>query len=142
MPAEIAQAGGVTAPAHTLYEIVRKLPEGSQVTFESTGENGQMTLRSGRSRFTLSTLPESDFPDLSVGEMPHRFEVAAEVLKRLFDKTHFAISTEETRYYLNGVFLHEMSSGTVPCCGRLRPTATVWLVSRPRPRKAPRACRA
>jgi DNA polymerase III subunit beta len=109
VPAEIAQAGGVTAPAHTLYEIVRKLPEGSQVTFESTGESGQMTLRSGRSRFTLSTLPESDFPDLSVGEMPHRFEVAATVLKRLFDKTHFAISTEETRYYLNGVFLHEMS---------------------------------
>ena len=109
VPAEIAQAGGVTAPAHTLYEIVRKLPEGSQVTFESTGESGQMTLRSGRSRFTLSTLPESDFPDLSVGEMPHRFEIAATVLKRLFDKTHFAISTEETRYYLNGVFLHEMS---------------------------------
>jgi DNA polymerase-3 subunit beta len=105
-PAEIIQEGGVTVPAHTLYEIVRKLPDGSQVTFEATGDTSQMTLRSGRSRFLLSTLPESDFPNLSVGEMPHRFEIAAAALKRLFDKTHFAISTEETRYYLNGVFLH------------------------------------
>jgi DNA polymerase III subunit beta len=109
VPAEVALGGGVTAPAHTLYEIVRKLPDGSQVTLEATGEVGQMTLRSGRSRFMLSTLPESDFPDISVGEMPHHFEISAAALKRLFDKTHFAISTEETRYYLNGVFLHEMN---------------------------------
>jgi DNA polymerase-3 subunit beta len=121
VPAEIVQGGGVTAPAHTLYEIVRKLPEGSQVTFEVTGEAGQMTLRSGRSRFMLSTLPESDFPDISVGDMPHRFEIQAAAFKRLFDKTHFAISTEETRYYLNGVFLHEMTSEGGPV---LRAVAT------------------
>ncbi len=121
VPAEIIQGGGVTAPAHTLYEIVRKLPEGSQVTLETTGEGSQMTLRSGRSRFTLSTLPETDFPDISVGDMPHRFEIKAAVLKRLFDKTHFAISTEETRYYLNGVFLHEMNGPDGPV---LRAVAT------------------
>jgi DNA polymerase III subunit beta len=121
MQADIVQGGGVTAPAHTLYEIVRKLPEGSQVTLETTGENSQMILRSGRSRFTLSTLPESDFPDISVGEMPHRFEMPAPVLKRLFDKTYFAISTEETRYYLNGVFLHEVSG---PSGAVLRAVAT------------------
>ena len=91
-----------TTPA----EIVRKLPEGSQVTFETTGDNNQMILRSGRSRFVLSTLPEADFPDISVGEMPHRFEMKAPDLKRLFDKTHFAISTEETRYYLNLSLIH------------------------------------
>ncbi|HUD27329.1 MAG TPA: DNA polymerase III subunit beta, partial [Novosphingobium sp.] len=67
---------------------------------------GQMVLRSGRSRFTLQTLPESDFPDITAGEMAHRFVLPAGELKRLIDKTQFAISTEETRYYLNGIFLH------------------------------------
>ena len=109
VPAEITQGGGVTAPAHTLYEIVRKLPEGSQVTFEASGESGQMTLALGAFAFHALDLAGIGFPDISVGEMPHRFEIAAAALKRLFDKTHFAISTEETRYYLNGVFLHEMA---------------------------------
>jgi DNA polymerase-3 subunit beta len=106
VPADIVEPGATTVPAHTLYDIVRKLPDGSQVSLETTGETGQMLLRSGRSRFTLQTLPESDFPDITAGEMAHRFVLPAGEFKRLIDKTQFAISTEETRYYLNGIYLH------------------------------------
>jgi DNA polymerase-3 subunit beta len=94
-----------------LYEIVRKLPEGAQVLIEAAGDRGTLAIRAGRSRFTLQTLPENDFPDLNAGEMTHSFKVAAKDLKRLIDKTQFAISTEETRYYLNGIFLHAAMSG-------------------------------
>jgi DNA polymerase III subunit beta len=106
IPADVAMEGSTTVPAHTLYDIVRKLSDGAQVSLEASGENGQMELRSGRSRFKLQSLPESDFPDITAGEMPHRFTLAASDFKRLIDKTQFAISTEETRYYLNGIYLH------------------------------------
>jgi DNA polymerase III subunit beta len=106
IPADVAMEGSTTVPAHTLYDIVRKLSDGAQVSLEASGENGQMELRSGRSRFKLQSLPESDFPDITAGEMPHRFTLAAADFKRLIDKTQFAISTEETRYYLNGIYLH------------------------------------
>jgi len=105
VPADVGQAGATTLPAHTLYDIIRKLPDGAQVSLEA-GENGQLQLRSGRSRFSLQSLPESDFPDLNAGDMTHRFKLGAADLKRLIDKTQFAISNEETRYYLNGVFMH------------------------------------
>ncbi|MCW2274313.1 DNA polymerase III subunit beta [Rhodoblastus acidophilus] len=104
-PADIGQKGATTLPAHTLYEIVRKLPDGAQVSLEA-GDNGQLQLRSGRSRFNLQSLPEGDFPDLATGDLTHAFKIAAPELKRLIDKTQFAISNEETRYYLNGVFMH------------------------------------
>ncbi len=104
--AEIGQDGATTVPAHILYDIVRKLPDGAQIALETTGETGQMTIRAGRSRFALQALPEVDFPDITTGDLPHRFEVSAADVKRLIDKTQFAISTEETRYYLNGIYLH------------------------------------
>ena len=88
------------------FDIVRKLPEGAQVVLESSGDRAALAIRAGRSRFTLQTLPESDFPDLAPGEMTHKFTLKAADLKRLIDKTQFAISTEETRYYLNGIYLH------------------------------------
>ena len=102
--AEIAVAGETTAPAHTLYDIVRKLPDGSQVELETTEDN--LTLRAGRSRFTLSCLPTADFPVMAGGEMPQEFRLSAGELRSLIDRTKFAISTEETRYYLNGIYLH------------------------------------
>ncbi len=105
LPADVGVAGATTLPAHILYEIVRKLPDGAQVSLDSSGE-GQLQLRSGRSRFNLQSLPDSDFPDLATGELGHGFTLAAQDLKRLIDKTQFAISNEETRYYLNGVYLH------------------------------------
>jgi len=104
--AETPQDGATTLPAHTLYDIVRKLPEGAQVSLETSGDQGQLTLRSGRSRFSLQTLPESDFPEVTSGEFSHNFSLPPAELKRLIEKTQFAISTEETRYYLNGIFLH------------------------------------
>ncbi|MGB0681500.1 MAG: DNA polymerase III subunit beta [Magnetovibrionaceae bacterium] len=103
---EAGQAGAVTAPAHTLYEIVRKLPEGAEVELDATGGDGQLTLRSGRSRFTLSCLPTDDFPVMSGGHLDHEFSLSAADLCVLIDRTRFAISTEETRYYLNGIYLH------------------------------------
>ena len=109
--AEVGPAGCTTVPAHMVYEIVRKLPEGAQVVIESSGERAMMAIRAGRSRFTLQTLPESDFPDLAAGEMTHAFTLPATDLRRLIDKTSFAISTEETRYYLNGIYLHPAGPG-------------------------------
>jgi DNA polymerase-3 subunit beta len=111
LPADVAQKGAVTLPAHILYDIVRKLADGSQVTLEADGGQGQMQLRSGRSRFQLQSLPESDFPDLAAGEIGNSFVLAAADLGRLIDKTQFAISNEETRYYLNGIFLHAIEAG-------------------------------
>ena len=110
VPADVADAGATTVPAHVIYDIVRKLPDGAQVSLETTGDTGQVTIRSGRSRFALGALPEADFPDLAAGELPHAFSIPAPDLKRLIDKTQFAISTEETRYYLNGIYLHTLEA--------------------------------
>src|SRR6202163_3742916 len=104
--AETSPGGATTVPAHMFHDIVRKLPEGAQIVLEASGDRAVLAIRAGRSRFTLQTLPESDFPDLAAGEMSHSFRLAAADLKRLIDKTQFAISTEETRYYLNGIYLH------------------------------------
>jgi DNA polymerase III subunit beta len=112
IPAEIGTGGATTVPAHMFYDIVRKLPEGAQIVLEASGDRGVLAIRAGRSRFSLQTLPESDFPDLAAGEMTHRFKLVAADLRRLIDKTQFAISTEETRYYLNGIYFHIAGTGT------------------------------
>jgi len=104
VPATVSQAGATTVSAHTLFDIVRKLPEGSQV--EITAAEGKMQIVAGRSRFNLSTLPRDDFPVIAEGELPTRFELPAATLRQIIEKTRFAISTEETRYYLMGIFLH------------------------------------
>jgi DNA polymerase-3 subunit beta len=109
--AQVARDGAMTAPAHTLYEIVRKLREGAQIELDAAGDKGAMTLRSGRSTFTLACLPPEDYPLMTGGDLPHRFNLAASELKTLIDRTRFAISLEETRYYLNGIFLHATKSG-------------------------------
>ncbi|AWU94970.1 DNA polymerase III subunit beta [Azospirillum ramasamyi] len=110
VPATVGRPGGTTAPAHTLFDIVRKLPDGSQVELDIGGDGTILTLRSGRSQFKLSCLPVEDFPQLSSGELKHNFSVAAADLRALIDRTRFAISTEETRYYLNGIYLHATKS--------------------------------
>lgn len=102
--AAVDQAGATTVSAHTFFDIVRKLPEGAQV--ELTAAEGRLTIVAGRARFGLATLPRDDFPVIAEGELPTRFELPSETLKAIIDKTRFAISTEETRYYLNGIFLH------------------------------------
>ncbi len=104
--AEVAAPGATTAPAHTLYDIVRKLPEGAQIEMEHDGDGGYLILVSGRSRFSLACTPPEDYPVMSGGDLPHTFRLAAADLRTLIDRTRFAISTEETRYYLNGIYLH------------------------------------
>ena len=91
--AKVATPGTLTVPAHVLHDIVRKLPDGAQIMLESDAERSVLAIRAGRSRFTLQTLPESDFPDLAAGEMKHSFTLAAADVKRLIDRTQFAIST-------------------------------------------------
>src|SRR3546814_11957438 len=114
IPATVGQAGATTAPAHTLYDIVRKLPEGAQVEIEAGGEDSRLKLKAGRSTFTLSTLPREDFPLTSGDDLPQAFPLKASELRTLIDRTRFAISTEETRYYLNGLFLHATQSNSLP----------------------------
>ncbi len=100
----VESAGAITVSAHLLFDIARKLPDGSQVSLE-TADN-RMVVKAGRSRFQLPTLPRDDFPTIVEGDLPTGFELPAKQLAELIDRTRFAISTEETRYYLNGIFLH------------------------------------
>jgi DNA polymerase-3 subunit beta len=109
--AEVAQDGAVTVAAHMLYDIVRKLPEGAQLELDQGPDQGRVSVKAGRSRFALQALPPEDFPDLNAGELSNRFTLSAGDLKGLVEKTRFAISTEETRYYLNGIYLHEVQAG-------------------------------
>ncbi len=133
LPAAVARPGRTTASAHTLYDIVRKLPEGAEIEIEapspaaegdprstppSAGSSpvraeGGMTLRSGRSVFTLASLPAEDYPLMAAGDLPHGFALSAAELRSLIERTRFAISTEETRYYLNGIYLHATKVGDV-----------------------------
>ncbi len=122
--AGIESDGSTTAPAHTLYDIVRKLPDGAQVELDAGGDAGQVQLRAGRSRFTLQSLPTSDFPQMTSGDLPHRFKLKAADLRALIDRTRFAISTEETRYYLNGIYLHMVAESEDGGGEMLRAVAT------------------
>ncbi len=109
VPAMVGTPGTTTVPAHTLYEIVRKLADGSEVKLETTGE--QMLISSGRSRFNLACLSPDSFPDLKSGAFTHSFSISASLLRELIERTQFAISNEETRYYLNGIYIHTIETG-------------------------------
>ncbi|MEX5727889.1 DNA polymerase-3 subunit beta [Rhodovulum iodosum] len=106
VPAHVERAGATTVSAVTLHEIVRKLPDGALVQMTDDGASGRLVVEAGRSHFTLATLPKEDFPVMASSEYGSNFSAPAPVLRRLFDKSKFAISTEETRYYLNGVYMH------------------------------------
>jgi DNA polymerase-3 subunit beta len=122
IPADVLRNGAATAPAHMLYDIVRKLPEGSQLQAELlTAEGGRLAVSAGTVRFELACLPKEDFPQMAAGALPHKFRLQVDSLKRLVDRTRFAISTEETRFYLNGIYLHAAASGKTPV---LRAVAT------------------
>ncbi len=110
VPADVSQDGTTTVAAHTLFDIVRKLEDGSQIELGGGSEEGQMAMRSGRSSLKLATLDSEDFPAMTDDNMPHSFTLEAAALRSLIDRTRFAISTEETRYYLNGIYLHAAES--------------------------------
>ena len=120
VPAMVGTSGTTTVPAHTLYEIVRKLADGAEVRLENEGSE-QLLVSSGRSRFHLACLSPDSFPDLKSGSFTHSFEIAATTLRELIERTQFAISNEETRYYLNGIYLHTLEVGGEPT---LRAVAT------------------
>ncbi|MEL6686637.1 MAG: DNA polymerase III subunit beta [Pseudomonadota bacterium] len=108
--------GQVTAPAHTLYDIVRKLPDGAQVRL-TINDSDRLDVDAGPAHFTLPLLPAGDFPKMTADGFTHEFSLPASDVSRLIDKTRFAISTEETRYYLNGIYFHAKD-------GNLRAVAT------------------
>ena len=109
-PAKVDRPGATTVSAVTLNEIVRKLPDGALVTLSDNAQTGRLTIEAGRSTFALATLPREDFPVMATSDYASNFSAPAPVLRRLFDKSKFAISTEETRYYLNGVYMHVSDS--------------------------------
>ncbi len=109
--AKVSETGATTAPAHMLYDITRKLADGSDVEITFPDERGQLTIASGRSKFALSTIGVEDFPVISGDQLPVNFVMPKEELKDVIDRTKFAVSTEETRYYLNGIYVHAKNEG-------------------------------
>lgn len=105
-PVQLSASGSTTAPAHMLYDIIRKLPEDAEVSLKEDKSAGKLHVNAGSSRFSLSTLPTEDFPAITEGELPNHFSLTREECRALIEKTRFAMSNEETRYYLNGVYLH------------------------------------
>jgi DNA polymerase-3 subunit beta len=134
VPAMVSSPGGTTIQALILHDIVRKLPDGSQLELSRSGDTGQMSIRSGKARFALQALAPDDFPSVEASDLSHAFEIEAKDLKRLIEKSQFAISTEETRFYLNGIYLHAADSDD---SATLRAVATdghrLALVDMPRP---------
>lgn len=120
--AKVKTPGSATVPALTFYDIARKLPEDALVEFECGVKDTAATIRAGKSVFKLGALPVEDFPKMGANDdYSSRFSIPAADLRTLIDRTRFAISTEETRYYLNGIYLHAAESAGVPV---LRAVAT------------------
>ncbi len=107
LEATINEKGSTTIPAHILYDIVRKLPEGT-IELKTSSDNSKVVIKAGNSEFTLPSLPVDDFPLMNSSSMPFKFTLPCDDLIKLIDKTKFAVSTEETRYFLNGIFLHTL----------------------------------
>jgi DNA polymerase-3 subunit beta len=109
------EAGEVTVSARKLLDICRSLPDGANIKFSSS--DGKAQVVSGRSRFTLATLPANEFPSVDNGENNIEFDIDAAILKNLIDATSFAMAQQDVRYYLNGM-LWEVSAN------KLRAVAT------------------
>jgi DNA polymerase III subunit beta len=111
VPAEVSKPGSTTVPAHTLYDIVRKLPDGVQIELTNSDDGSKISIRAGQSRFSLACLPIEDFPVMAEGEFTHNFTLKSAECLALIEKPSFAISNEETRYYLNGIYMHVSGGG-------------------------------
>ncbi len=109
--ANVSAEGATTAPAHMLYDIVRKLSDGSDIEITYPDEKGSLSIASGRSKFSLSTIDVGDFPIISGDDLPINFEISKDELKTLIDRTQFSASVEEARYYLNGLYVHAKNEG-------------------------------
>ena len=111
--AEVSIAGEISVSAVTFFEIVKRLPSGSEVLMSMEDGENEITLKCGRSKFNLSTLKTDDFPIISDNDLSTNFVLSADELIRIIDKTKFAVSNEETRYYLNGIFLHKADRNSI-----------------------------
>ena len=111
--AEIQTAGEISVSAITFFEIVKRLPAGSDVIMSMESTDSELVIKCGRSKFNLSTLKIDDFPTISDADLSTAFVMTSEELIRLVDKTKFAISNEETRYYLNGIFFHKAERNSI-----------------------------
>jgi DNA polymerase-3 subunit beta len=109
--AVITEPGATSVAAHTFFDIVRKLPEGAQLALSQPSPAAELTLEAGRSTFALPCLAADEFPAMASEELEVRFTMPPGDLAKLIDKTRFAISTEETRYYLNGIHVHATQGG-------------------------------
>jgi len=110
----IIETGSVTVPAQTLYDIIRKLPNGNEVEF--IANDGKIfSIRSGKSKFSLGCLPKEDFPIIEIDNLKSELSIDSKMLLKLIEKTRFAISNEETRYFLNGIYFHKRNSESNEC---------------------------
>jgi DNA polymerase-3 subunit beta len=111
--AEVSIEGEISVSAVTFFEIVKRLPSGSEVVMTMEEGENEIILKCGRSKFNLSTLKTDDFPIISDNDLSTNFILSADELIRIIDKTKFAVSNEETRYYLNGIFLHKADRNSI-----------------------------
>jgi DNA polymerase-3 subunit beta len=99
----LQQSGEITLPGRMLVDIIKDLPDGSSVTVSIEGEKA--TIRSGKSRFTLATLPAADFPTVEDIKAQQTVSIPQASLKRSIEKTHFSMAQQDVRYYLNGMLI-------------------------------------
>lgn len=111
LPAHIKAYGSITVSAHLLFDVVRKLPDGSEIELKTNQEGTSLSLSSGRSNYNFACLPATDFPIMTAENLACTFKIHAAELSRLIDRTRFSMSTEETRYYLNGICFHATPDG-------------------------------
>jgi len=108
LEAEIIKQGSITVPAHTFHDIIKKLPDSSEISITyDEDQDKKLQIIADKCDFSLPVIPANDFPAIESGEVTHSFQINKKDLLKLFDKSKFAISTEETRYYLNGIYLHD-----------------------------------
>ena len=110
----VIEKGSATVPAHTLYDIVRKIPDGNEIEFIAN-DGKKLSVRSGKSKFSLSCLPKEDFPLIEINKLNFEFSIDSNIFLKLIDKIRFAISNEETRYFLNGIYFHKKSINNTDC---------------------------
>jgi DNA polymerase-3 subunit beta len=101
---DMKKSGTTTVPAQMFFDIVRKIPDGANIMISQESPS-ILQIKSGKSKYSLPCIDASEFPNLSEGELGEEMEIDAEKLAKMIDKTRFAISNDETRYYLNGLFL-------------------------------------
>ncbi len=111
--AEVSSPGETSVSANTFFEIIKRLPNGSDVIIQLSDQENELILKCGRSKFSLSTLKIDDFPIITENGLNTKFVLSADEIIRMIDKTKFAISNEETRYYLNGIFFHKAERNSI-----------------------------